>query len=153
VLLVKHTAKILTALAITAVLALEVGAATPTPTPLPANLRVEQGADGLDVAAQNASLEDVLDAIAEATRIEVAIQRGIERPPVNVEMHDVSVEEALRRVLRRRNYALMYRSTEDGALEVERVSVLNPRSAPEPTAVPRGRWRSRWEARRAQSGR
>ncbi|MEW6271933.1 MAG: STN domain-containing protein, partial [Thermodesulfobacteriota bacterium] len=93
-----------------------------------ATVQVKRGDGGLRVAADEARLEDVLDALAEEEGFDVVMQLGIERRPVNVDLRDVTLEEALRRVLRRRNYAIAYEETDDG-LAVSRVHVLLPAAA------------------------
>ncbi|HEY8514511.1 MAG TPA: hypothetical protein VIS07_03250 [Candidatus Binatia bacterium] len=97
------------------------------------SLRVERTDAGLRVAADGARIEDVLQELAEKEGFEVEIQLGVERPPVDVDLQGVTLEEALRTILRRRNYAISYAETENG-LEVSRVQVLLPEAAVQTTA-------------------
>jgi hypothetical protein len=93
-----------------------------------AAVQVARGDDGLTVSATGARLEEVLATLADAEGFAVAIQEGIERSPVDVEVHDATVEEALRAVLRGNNYVIGYETTAEG-LAVSRVEVLLPRPA------------------------
>jgi hypothetical protein len=116
--------------------------------PVVSVVQVDAGSDALSVRASDASLEEVLDAIAAEASIDVVMQRGVERPPVNVQIRGASLEEALRRVLRRRNYALLYRRTEEGP-EVAQVRVLRPTPDPPVPLTPAERRRQRLEKLRA----
>ena len=103
---------------------------------------------GLTVSATGARLEDVLDALAHEEGFAVSMQLGLERTPVDVDVRDASVEEVLRHVLRRRNYVIAYRETENGPA-VSRVEVLLPR-APSDPAVASQRDRAQSAIRAAQ---
>lgn len=98
-------------------------------------VEVSHGAIGLTVKAEGARVEEVLDTLANREGFTVIMQRGIERPPVDVDVRDASLDEVLRRVLSQRNYAIAYREG-DSALEVSRVELFlprAPRNAPAPT--------------------
>ena len=91
-----------------------------------APLEIEHGDTGWTVRATGARVEDVLGALAGREPFAVAMQLGVERPLVDVDLRDASLEEVLRDVLRGRNYTIAYR--EDGdRLAVSRVEVLLPR--------------------------
>jgi hypothetical protein len=111
-----------------------VGAAAPADA---AALKVERRQAGLRVVADDVPLEEVLDALAASEDFDVVMQPGVERPPVDVDLRDVSLEQALRRILRRRSYAISYQETE-GGLAVSRVQVLLPGdTAVDAAAAPR----------------
>ena len=94
--------------------------------PAAAPLEIEHGDTGWTVRATGARVEDVLGALAERAPFAVAMQLGVERPLVDVDVRDASLDEVLRDVLRGRNYTIAYR--EDGdRLAVSRVEVLLPR--------------------------
>ena len=97
-------------------------------------LEIDRGDAGWTVRATGARVEDVLGALAEREPFAVAMQLGVERPLVDVDLRDASLEEVLRDVLRGRNYTIAYR--EDGdRLAVSRVELLlprQPRDADEP---------------------
>jgi hypothetical protein len=76
----------------------------------------------VSVEASGADLTPVLDEIAAMGGFEITMNRRIERPPVSAAIRDADVADAVRRVLRRRNYALVY--GDDGRLA--RVIVLSP---------------------------
>lgn len=91
-----------------------------------APLEIEHGDTGWTVRATGARVEDVLGALAGREPFAVAMQLGVERPLVDVDVRDASLDEVLRDVLRGRNYTIAYR--EDGdRLAVSRVEVLLPR--------------------------
>lgn len=107
-----------------------------------APLEIEHGDTGWTVRATGARVEDVLGALAEREPFAVAMQLGVERPLVDVDVRDASLDEVLRDVLRGRNYVITYRSfayrdAGDG-LAVSRVELLLPRppsDATEPAVV------------------
>jgi hypothetical protein len=76
----------------------------------------------LAIEAQGADLASLLGEIAEVGDFEVMMNAAIDRPRVSTAIRDAGIEEAVRRVLRRRNYALVY--GDDGRLA--RVIVLSP---------------------------
>jgi len=88
-----------------------------------ASVEVSRGDDGLTLVAGGARLEDVLRALAAQEGFAVVMQPDLEAPLVDVSLHDASLEQALRRVLGRRNYAISYARGEHG-LAVSRVEVL-----------------------------
>ncbi|HZR80002.1 MAG TPA: hypothetical protein VFD92_02810 [Candidatus Binatia bacterium] len=108
--------------------------APPAPAPAPASasppatpdqtrpFRVDVPAPGeLDVSAKGARLADVLTAMGERADFDVVMNRTVERPPVDATIEGASTEAAVRRVLRSRNYALVYRGG-----RLSRVIVLTP---------------------------
>lgn len=89
-------------------------------------VEVAHDASGWTVKAENAPVEEVLDALAQREGFHVVMQRGVERPPVDVDVRDASLDDVLRRVLSQRNYAIAYRDG-DSTLEVSRVELFLPR--------------------------
>lgn len=82
-------------------------------------------ADGrLVVRAEDAAVEDVVGGLGERLGFEVNVLTSAERPPVNGKISGKTVAEVLRRLLRDRNYALLYESTDDRT--VTRVDILSP---------------------------
>ena len=108
------------------------GASAQAVTQVKPNLRVESNTAGeIGLDARGATLEDVLNAIAAKTGVEVLIEPGVTRPPVNITMPMAPVEDVLRELLRGRNYALVY-DGQDALLSqviVLRPSVAGPRTA------------------------
>ncbi len=92
-------------------------------------LRVQSSRSGeINLEAHGASIDDVLSAIAARTGLEVLIEPGITRPPVNITMPMAPVADVLREILRGRNYSFVY----DGENPVpHEVIVLRP-SVPGP---------------------
>jgi regulator of protease activity HflC (stomatin/prohibitin superfamily) len=105
-------------------------ACTVVAAPAAASVEVSRGPDGYSITATGAPVEDVLDALAKYESFTVTMQPGVDRPPVDAYVRDATLEEALRRVLRKRNYAIAYRETSDG-LVVDRVDLLLPRTPDE----------------------
>jgi len=105
--------------------------------PAPAAVTVARGEEGLTVSASGAPLDEVLTALAAEGDFSVMMQEGIERPAVDVHVHEATLERALRAVLRGHNYLLGYEQRDDG-LAVSRVEVMLPRAA-EVSADPRRR--------------
>lgn len=136
-------------LAISVAFALLASARTAAETSPPETPVVKLEPGGLSVQARDAPLEDVLEAIAARASIDVVIQRGIERPPVNVNIRRATLEEALRRILRRRSYAVLYRRTKTGS-EITQVQVLRPKPAPPRTVTPAPARRVRLERLRSR---
>jgi hypothetical protein len=99
--------------------------------PTGAAVQVARGEAGVTVSATGESLATVLERLADAEGFAVTMQEGIERHPVDVDVRDATVEEALRAVLRGNNYVIAYDDTGDG-LAVSRVEVLLPRPADVP---------------------
>jgi hypothetical protein len=94
---------------------------------------VESAAPGdWNVSAKGASVVDLLTELGEQAGFEVEIDPTIERPPVWATIHAASVEDAVRRILRRRSYALRF----DGDGRLSRVLVLKPA---DPTAAEKRR--------------
>lgn len=135
------------ALALLASVRSTTAASTSTTPPEAPVVKLESGS--LSVEARDLPLEEVLDAIAARTDIDVVIQRGIERPRVNVHIESATLEEALRRILRRRNYALLFRRTEEGS-ELAQVRVLRPKPAPPENVTPAQARRQRLERLRSR---
>ncbi len=109
-----------------------------------APLEVERDDAGWTVKATGVRVEDVLDALAERESFSVAMQLGVERPLVDADVRDASLEEVLRNVLRGRNYTIAYRD-DGGSLAVSRVELLLPRP-PRGEEVPDGARRARLTA-------
>jgi hypothetical protein len=84
----------------------------------------EAGEIALD--ARGVGIEQALNAVAEEGGFDVWIQEGVTRPPVNVTVPMLPVEDVLHEILRGRNYALIYDGDGDG---VSRVMVLAPSNA------------------------
>lgn len=102
-------------------------------------MEIAHGDGGWTVRATGARVEDVLGALAEHEPFAIAMQLGVERPLVDVDVRDASLDEVLRDVLRGRNYTIAYRDAGD-RLAVSRVEVLlprPPRDGNEPSAAPR----------------
>ena len=98
-------------------------------------LEISRSEAGWTVKATDARVEDVLAQIAERESFAVSMQVGLERPPVDVDVRDASLERVLRDVLRGRNYTIAYR--EDGdRLAVARVEVLLPRAGSQAVQKP-----------------
>jgi hypothetical protein len=91
-----------------------------------APLEVERDDSGWTVKATGVRVEDVLDALAAREPFGVAMQLGVERPLVDADVRDASLEQVLRNVLRGRNYTIAYRDDGD-RLAVSRVELLLPR--------------------------
>jgi hypothetical protein len=101
-------------------------------------LQVESNAAGeIEVDARGAALDEVLSAIASKAGFQVAIESGIQRPPVNLAVPMAPVEEVLRQILRGRNYALIY-DAHDSSLD--EVIVLRPSTPGYPSSVRRRAW-------------
>lgn len=96
--------------------------------PTVAAVQVARGESGVTVSATGERLETVLTRLADTEGFAVTMQEGVERPPVDVDVRDATVEQALRAVLRGRNYVIAYDHTGDG-LAVSRVEVFLPRLA------------------------
>jgi len=101
-----------------------------------ATVEVVFGESGLTVSASDARLEEVLAALASEGDFTVKVRGAAERPPVDVHMQDVTVERALRAVLRGNNYVIGYERRDDG-LAVSRVEVMLPRAPETAVADPR----------------
>ena len=103
------------------------------------NLRVESNTAGeIGLEARGATLEDALNAIAVKTGVEVRIEPGVPRPPVNITIPMAPVEDVLRELLHGRNYALVY-DGEDAPLS--QVIVLRPSVAGPPSTTYRPPYR------------
>lgn len=90
-------------------------------------LRIKSTPTGeMDLEARGVTIEETLTAIAREAGFEVMIEQGITRPPVNVSVSSVPVEQLLHDVLRGRNYALVYDGDDDS---LRRVIVLRPSTA------------------------
>ena len=90
---------------------------------------------GWSVKATGVRVEDVLAELAERESFAVSMQLGLERPLVDVDVRDATLERVLRDVLRGHNYTIAYREDGDG-LAVSRVEVMLPRAAREPVQQP-----------------
>lgn len=100
------------------------GANAPSPAP-DRVLHVDVEPSGkIALEARGVELDEVLDALAAKRGFAVVMARGVARPPVDVDVAAASTTEAIRRVMRGRNYALVYGAT-DGKLR--RVIVFPPR--------------------------
>lgn len=87
-------------------------------------LRVDATPAGkIRLEARGARLSEVLRAIASKADFNVVIDDGISRPPVDLVLAPISVEEVLLHVLNDRNYMLLY-AEDTGALSC--VIVLPP---------------------------
>lgn len=91
-----------------------------------APLEVSRDDAGWTVKATGVRIEDVLQALAEQEPFGVAMQLGVERPLVDVDVRRASLDGVLRHVLRGRNYTIGYRE-DGGELAVSRVEVMLPR--------------------------
>jgi len=82
----------------------------------------------LSVDAHGTDLEMVLRAIGKLSGFTVSLE-PMQRAPVDVEIESGSTEDVLHRVLRGRNYALLYGG---GGERLTRVVVLSPPAPPKP---------------------
>jgi hypothetical protein len=119
-----------------AALLLAVGSAAASDEPV----EVTRGEAGWTVKATGARLEDVLGALAAQESFAFTMQPAVERPLVDVDVRNASLDDVLRRVLHGRNYTIAYRG-DRGALAVSRVEVLLPQppqdvAQPQVAAVP-----------------
>jgi type II secretory pathway component GspD/PulD (secretin) len=111
----------------------------------PAVLRVESNTGGeVELDARGARIDEVLGEIASKTGVDVVIEPGIARQPVNMEVSMAPVEHVLRQILRGRNYALVYDGDDASLTSV----IVLPPPAPR---NPRMTARQRFQARRAGS--
>jgi hypothetical protein len=109
-----------------------VGANAPAPPAEQRVLHVAVDPEGkIALEARGVGLDEVLDALAAKRGFAVVMARGVARPPVDVDVEDASTTEAVRRVMRGRNYALVYGAT-DGKLR--RVVVFPPREPSRPAS-------------------
>ena len=98
-------------------------------------LEIARDDAGWTVKATGVRVEDVLAELAERESFAVSMQLGLERPLVDVDVRDATLERVLRDILRGRNYTIAYREDGDG-LAVSRVEVMLPRAAREPVQQP-----------------
>lgn len=80
--------------------------------------------DRVVIQADEADVEEVASALGERLGFEVSVLTGVERPPVSGRIAGESASELLQKVLRDRNYALVYESSEEPHLS--RVLILSP---------------------------
>jgi len=126
--------------ALVVVLFLVGGSAVRAGTEIPPGLRVETNATGeIGLDAHGATLDDTLNAIASKTGVDIVIERGLVRPPVNVVVSMAPVEYVLRQILRGRNYALIYDGEDTFVSQV----IILPPSAARPNPPPRPPFRRR----------
>lgn len=78
----------------------------------------------VSIEARNEKLEDLLNEIAEVLSIKVYLYDNSGRDDVTVSLHDCEPVEALRSVLRNRNYSIIF-NDEQGEAGVERLYGLN----------------------------
>ncbi|NIS71974.1 MAG: hypothetical protein GTO12_24520 [Proteobacteria bacterium] len=71
-------------------------------------LHIEYNRGLLTLSVENVNLKHVLTAMAGETGILVWYPRGLEKP-ITTEFNDLPLKQALRRILRGMNYALIYR--------------------------------------------
>jgi hypothetical protein len=103
-----------------------------------AAVQVARGDDGLTVSASGAPLHEVLQALAAEGDFSVTMREEMQRPVVDVHVHEATLERALRAVLRGHNYVIGYEQRDDG-LAVSRVEVMLPRAAEAAAVDPRDR--------------
>jgi hypothetical protein len=70
-------------------------------------LHIEYNRGLLTLSVENVNLKHVLTAMAGETGISVWYPRGLEKP-ITTEFNDLPLQQALRRILRGMNYALVY---------------------------------------------
>jgi len=80
--------------------------------------------EGLVIQADDADVEEIASALGKRLGFEVSVLTGAERPPVNGRIAGESASEILQKVLRDRNYALVYESS--GEQDLSRVLILSP---------------------------
>ncbi|MBM4416530.1 MAG: hypothetical protein FJ035_09935 [Chloroflexi bacterium] len=100
-----------------------------------AALEISRSDAGWTVKASGARVEDVLAELAAREPFAVSMQLGLERPLVDVDLRDATLERVLRDVLRGRNHTIAFRADGDD-LAVSRVEVMLPRAAREPAQQP-----------------
>jgi len=93
------------------------GAAEPTFT-------IDRQGDHLVVEAEGAAVEKVVAGLGQRAGFDVSILSGAERPPVDGRIEGETVTAVLQKVLRDRNYALVYDDSDGQRLE--RVLLLSP---------------------------
>jgi hypothetical protein len=98
-------------------------------------LRVESSTDGdLGFVAHGVALVDVLRALAAEGGFEIVIDPTIKRPPVTLTVPVSAVEDALRNLLRGRNYSLVFDAETES---VSQVFVLEPSVPGKASPAPR----------------
>jgi hypothetical protein len=103
---------------------------------VPKALALEQGR--LTVKTSSTSLRQVMEELSSLTGVEVSwLGKGMGRT-VSVNLSDLPVEDAIRRILRKENYVLFYTSRE-GSDELSRVLIL-PRDTGTKQPPSAGRW-------------
>lgn len=118
---------------------------TPSATDAAA-LQVDYDPPRLSVEATEVGLAEVLGAIGAKVGFTV-VPSNAPSVPVTVSMHDVPVDDALRRLLRSENHTILYRQGADSAALVDRIVLLGPPGQPSPApaiasqtpAMPAGR--------------
>jgi hypothetical protein len=91
-------------------------------------VRVEYVPPYVSVSATEASLGEILTEIGEKVGFTVALEHA-ESPPVTVSIERVSVDDALRQLLRTENHTILYRQGVSAAAIVDRIILLG---APSP---------------------
>lgn len=88
-----------------------------------ASLKVSAHASLIDIEAHDALLIDILKGISEQTGIALKIGERLTEA-VSCDIKAAKLEEAVKRLLAKRSYALSYRKTDDGRFLPERLTVL-----------------------------
>lgn len=108
-------------------------------------LKVRQTSDGLSVEARRVPFGELLQAISRATGIRVYLEAGLDAEalaaPQDVTFKDLPIEEALKRVLRSRNFVVGYRSD-----RVDEVRIFHGAGVGPFTPLPAGRAQARRRA-------
>jgi hypothetical protein len=106
-------------------------------------LRFESRPSGeIVLDARGATVAAALDSMAASGGFEVAIDRHIPRPLLNLTVRAGSIEDALRQILRDRNYAFVY----DADTEALETVIVLPPSVPRAPGRASPNRPSRWRA-------
>jgi hypothetical protein len=92
----------------------------------------------LSAALDRAPLRDVLSALAHEAPFKISIKGDVETEPVSISLHDVELEQGLRRLLRGTSYAMTYEPVSSASASpdkprlVELMVVGSEKAAPNP---------------------
>lgn len=106
-------------------LAVGLGAAATPAGSAEAPFTIEREAGELVVEANQADVEDLVVGLGEQLGFDVRVLTGVERPPVSGTISGPNASEILKKVLRDRNYALVYEEAADRQ-ELSEVLLLSP---------------------------
>lgn len=86
---------------------------------------IERDAGAVVVEANQADVEDLIVGLGEQLGFDVRVLTGVERPPISGTISGLTASDVLKKVLRDRNYALVYEESADRQ-ELSEVLLLSP---------------------------